>query len=149
MKILETDNKTKTWIESTKPLSLIWLVAICTSLAQWATTCKGSNPSLTCLLICPLPQDTAVGQESQEHVLWENLKNNRSISSDEGLMLETSAPPFTLRWYNLLNQFVSLSQFIVFQFPTDAAAVSLETNPTILDQSAVSEAITFSRTYQL
>ena len=39
---------------------------------------------------------------------------------------------FTLRWYNLLNQFVWLSQFIVFQFATDAAPVSLETIPTIL-----------------
>ena len=29
------------------------------------------------------------------------------------------------------NQFVWLSQFIVFQIPTDAAPVSLETIPTI------------------
>ena len=50
--------------------------------------------------------------------------------------LETSAPPpptppFTLRWYKLLYQLVWLSQFIVFQFPTKAAPVSLETILTI------------------
>ena len=54
------------------------------------------------------------------------------LKNDEGLTLETSAP-FTLRWYNLLYEFVRLSQFIVLQFSTDAAPVSLETIPTILN----------------
>ena len=39
--------------------------------------------------------------------------------------------PFTLRWYNLLYQFVGLYQLIVLRFPIDAAPVFIETNPTI------------------
>ena len=37
---------------------------------------------------------------------------------------------FILQWYNLLYQFIWLSQCIVLQFPTDAAPVSLEIIPT-------------------